>query len=164
MERGAGLTTLPSSNSQLQLMQDSTGLLAFLHRMQTTLARWVGCTVIPFLLELSMQNSFLAWGESSLVPLVLDDACSRLEASTSVGNNESRFTEDMLCAGGTSVGQVCSVQRSQSLPVKIFYDMNFTGRTWWPPDGGSRWSSCCGRGIQLGPWMWPEWKAVCSVR
>ena len=52
---------------------------------------------------------FSGWGESSLVPLVLDDACSRAEASTNVGDDESRFTVDMLCAGGTSGGQVCSV-------------------------------------------------------
>ena len=59
----------------------------------------------------SQQNIvfFSGWGESSLVPLVLDDACSRAEASTSVGNGESMFTEDMLCAGGISEGQVCSV-------------------------------------------------------
>ena len=90
-------------------MQDSTGLPAFLPRMQTTLAKWVGCMVRCVLVEHSTQNCISAWGESSLVPLVLDDTCSHVEASTSVGDDESRFTEDMLCAGGTSGGQVCSV-------------------------------------------------------
>ena len=45
MGRLAGLTTLLWSNSRLQLIQDFTGLPAFLPRMQTTLAKWVGCMV-----------------------------------------------------------------------------------------------------------------------
>merc|ERR1719323_2849048 len=61
-----------------------------------------------------------AWGESSLVPLVLDNACSSAEASTNVGDDESRFTEDdMLCVGGTSGGQVCSVEHGGPLMVEV---------------------------------------------
>ena len=58
MERVAGLMTLLWSNSRLQLIQDSTGQPAFLPRMQTTLAKWVGCMVRCVLNELSTQNCF----------------------------------------------------------------------------------------------------------
>merc|ERR1719189_3554347 len=60
-----------------------------------------------------------AWGESSLVPLVPDAAWSRAEASTSDNDGMSRFTEEMLCAGGTSSGQVCSAEHGGPLTVEV---------------------------------------------
>ena len=41
-----------------------------------------------------------------MVPLVEDDICSQVTNS----DDEDFYTEDMICAGGASGAEVCSVQ------------------------------------------------------
>ena len=45
-----------------------------------------------------------------MVPLVEDDVCSQVDSDS----DESFYTEDMICAGGASGAQVCSVRSAKT--------------------------------------------------
>jgi len=68
-----------------------------------------------------------AWGESSMVPLVEDDICSLVDSD----NDESSYTEDMICAGGVSGAQVCSVEHGSPLTVEVDGRNIVTGVSSW---------------------------------
>ena len=48
-----------------------------------------------------------------MVPLVEDDVCSQVDSDS----DESFYTEDMICAGGASGAQVCSVQFRENITI-----------------------------------------------
>merc|ERR1719284_1913786 len=68
-----------------------------------------------------------AWGESSMVPLVEDDICSQVDSDS----DESSYTEDMICAGGVSGAQVCSVEHGSPLTVEVDGRNIVTGVSSW---------------------------------
>merc|ERR1712107_746929 len=68
-----------------------------------------------------------AWGESSMVPLVEDDVCSQVDSDS----DESFYTEDMICAGGASGAQVCSVEHGSPLTVEVDGRNIVTGVSSW---------------------------------
>ena len=52
-----------------------------------------------------------------MVPLVEDDICSQVES------DESFYTEDMICAGGASGAQVCSVQFRENITIMSLHNL-----------------------------------------
>merc|ERR1711962_1091728 len=67
------------------------------------------------------------WGESSMVPLVEDDICSQAGNS----DDESFYAEDMICAGGASGAEVCSVEHGSPLTVEVDGRNIVTGVSSW---------------------------------
>jgi len=68
-----------------------------------------------------------AWGESSMVPLVEDDICSQAGNS----DDEDFYAEDMICAGGASGAEVCSVEHGSPLTVEVDGRNIVTGVSSW---------------------------------
>merc|ERR1711962_537042 len=67
------------------------------------------------------------WGESSMVPLVEDDICSQAGNS----DDEDFYAEDMICAGGASGAEVCSVEHGSPLTVEVDGRNIVTGVSSW---------------------------------
>ena len=58
-----------------------------------------------------------------MVPLVEDDVCSQVESDS----DESFYTEDMICAGGASGAQVCSVQFRENITIMSLHNLRNIG-------------------------------------
>ena len=58
-----------------------------------------------------------------MVPLVEDDVCSQVDSDS----DESFYTEDMICAGGASGAQVCSVQFRKHIIIMSLLNLRTTG-------------------------------------
>ena len=58
-----------------------------------------------------------------MVPLVEDDICSLVDSD----NDESSYTEDMICAGGTSGAEVCSVQFPEHIISMSLHNLGILG-------------------------------------
>ena len=58
-----------------------------------------------------------------MVPLVEDDICSLVDSD----NDESSYTEDMICAGGVSGAQVCSVQFPEYILCMSLHNLGILG-------------------------------------
>ena len=58
-----------------------------------------------------------------MVPLVEDDICSLVDSD----NDESSYTEDMICAGGVSGAQVCSVQYPEHIISMSLHNLGILG-------------------------------------
>ena len=62
-----------------------------------------------------------------MVPLVEDDVCSQVDSDS----DESFYTEDMICAGGASGAQVCSVQFPKHIISMSLHNLRTIGLILW---------------------------------
>ena len=61
-----------------------------------------------------------------MVPLVEDDICSQVTTS-GPSDDEDFYAEDMICAGGVSGAQVCSVQFPEHIISMSLHNLGILG-------------------------------------